>query len=622
MTANLVDAQGSLSSTLHPNAADILISYLENIGVKYVFGVPGGAIEPLYDALARAERGGKLNSVVARHETGAAFMAEGYARNSGKLGVVCSTTGPGATNLITGVACAYENSTPMLVITAQTALKHFGRKAFQESGDTGVNVVGMMQFCTHFNSMVTHIEQFEQKLVTAIMTAMGSPGGPVHLSVPVDILRAHPHPPKTASNYNLDRLFAADDMHNSAALSRLCLEIKSAKRPVFVLGSGCRDAASAILDIATTINALIVTTPEGKGLISPYHPLYRGVIGFAGHRSAHKLLVDESVDLIVAIGALFGEWSSNGWDDEALFNDRMVHVDQLEPNLLLTPMAKLHVPGNIPAICEALRTYVHREFHPSSRMVIRDETRQHLQKQSIEREKIEQIQHFELGDMRKYFDDSIPIKPQWLMHKLPQLLPPSAIYLADTGNSVAWAIHYLHPFDRRMMERRNRSRVSLGRRVSRAGLFQCTLEYAPMGWAIGNAIGVSLAQPGEVVVCITGDGSVLMNGQEITVANQLELPIVFVILNDSSLGMVRHGQRLAGAEEIGTELPNVDFGRFAQSMGVAGYQVKTPSDLIELNFEAICARKGPTVIDVLVDKNEVPPMNTRMKVLADSSADE
>jgi len=142
-----------------PKMADLLVAYLEQLGVEYVFGVPGGAIEPLYDALARSERRGGVRAVVARHETGAAFMADGYARNSGKLGVCCSTTGPGATNMITGVASAYENNVPMLVITAQTAISTFGKGAIQDSSCTGVNTVGLYSHCTRYNTLISHIDQ-------------------------------------------------------------------------------------------------------------------------------------------------------------------------------------------------------------------------------------------------------------------------------------------------------------------------------------------------------------------------------------------------------------------------------------------------------------------------------
>lgn len=177
-----------LDSTVGPTMADLLVAYLDQLGIEYVFGVPGGAIEPLYNALARSERRGGVRAVVARHETGAAFMADGYARNSGKLGVCCSTTGPGATNMITGVASAYENNVPMLVITAQTAIATFGKGAIQDSSCTGVNTVGLYTHCTRYNTLISHINQFEHKLAAAIMSAMGSPAGPAHISVPRDVM--------------------------------------------------------------------------------------------------------------------------------------------------------------------------------------------------------------------------------------------------------------------------------------------------------------------------------------------------------------------------------------------------------------------------------------------------
>ena len=167
---------------------DLLINYLEQLGVEYIFGIPGGAIEPLYNALARSEARGGPRAIVARHETGAAFMADGYSRNTGKLGVCCATTGPGATNLITGVASAYENNIPLLVITAQTALSTFGRGAFQESSCTGVNTVGIFEHCTRYNTLISHVDQFETKLATAIMTAFQAPMGTVNIRVPLDVM--------------------------------------------------------------------------------------------------------------------------------------------------------------------------------------------------------------------------------------------------------------------------------------------------------------------------------------------------------------------------------------------------------------------------------------------------
>ncbi len=172
-----------------PEVGDLVVEYLRQLNVEYVFGVPGGPIEPLYNALARSARSGGPRPIVARHETGAAFMADGYARNTGNLGVCCATTGPGATNLITGVASAHENNIPMLVITAQTALSTFGAGAFQESSCTGVDILSMFAFCTCYNSLVSHVDQVERKLNAAIIQAYQS-AAPAHLSIPLDVLRS------------------------------------------------------------------------------------------------------------------------------------------------------------------------------------------------------------------------------------------------------------------------------------------------------------------------------------------------------------------------------------------------------------------------------------------------
>jgi acetolactate synthase-1/2/3 large subunit len=200
------------------------------------------------------------------------------------------------------------------------------------------------------------------------------------------------------------------------------------------------------------------------------------------------------------------------------------------------------------------------------------------------------------------------------------MLPPGTRFLADTGNSVSWATHYLHPKDRRLSERRlggNRKRGP-GRRKSDGSWLRVTMNFAPMGWAIGGAIGTAAANPDVPVVCITGDGSLLMNGQEVSVAVAERQTILFVVLNDRALGMVKHGQRLAGAEQIGCDLPPTDFAALARALGAEAHTIHGPEDLAKIDIEAICDRKGPTLLDVLIDPDEVPPMNVRMRVLANS----
>lgn len=213
--------------------------------------------------------------------------------------------------------------------------------------------------------------------------------------------------------------------------------------------------------------------------------------------------------------------------------------------------------------------------------------------------------HFTLDEEDKYLSKATPIKPQRLMRELPNLFPPNTRYLADTGNSFSWTTHYLLPYDRRMA----------GVRDNSGGLVRASLDFASMGWAIGAAVGTALARPQDPVVCITGDGSMLMNGQEITVALQHRARVIFIVLNDGQLGMVRHGQRLTKAEEIGTQIPPVDFAAFAQAMGVDGFVVESPDDLVHLGVAAMCNKRGPSLIDVRIDRNETPPIGLRIGAL-------
>lgn len=585
------------------DVADLLVAYLEQMGVEFVFGIPGGAIEPLYNALARSERRGGIRHVLARHEAGAAFMADGYARETGKLGVCCSTSGPGATNLITGVACAFDNSVPMLVLTGQPALPTFGKHPLQESACTGINTVGMFEHCTRYSSLVSHPDQFEAKLVAALQRATRPPYGPSHLSVPVDVFRSKT--PLTSPSYDLRSLLQPTYLVDDGSIEALHTMLGAARKIAIIIGGACGEAAGTILQYASMVEAIVVTTPDGKGLVNPRHPRFMGVFGFGGHQSAETALRDGAVDLIVAVGASMGEWNSGGWNNSVL-NDRLVHVDESEENLARTPMARMHVRGHILAIFKRLVNHL----------------------DAFQRNRSQAV---ESGDWcpealvalpQSFCSESTPIKPQRLMRELGRMMPPGTRFLADTGNSTAWAVHYLHPnLDRRLGERRldiaTRKNFP-GRRRSDGGWLRVTMNFAPMGWAIGGAIGTSIGAPEQAVVCITGDGSLLMNGQELSVAVAEHLPVLFVVLNDRALGMVKHGQRLAQAEQLGCDLPVTDFAMLARSLGAAAFTIRSPADLEQLDVPAIFAQPGPTLLDVHIDADEVPPMSVRMRVLAES----
>jgi acetolactate synthase-1/2/3 large subunit len=584
LTSDSTQANPELTTTY----ADMIVDYLAQMGIDTVFGVPGGAIEPLLNSLARSERHGGPRLVVARHECGAAFMADGYARETGKMGVVCATTGPGATNLITGVASALADEVPMLVITAQTPLPKFGKRALQESSCTAIDTVGMFRYVTQFNTLVSHHEQLESKLVSAIMAAHRKPNGPVHISVPSDILRS---PATIKAHIHSDLLVHDFALADDSAIARLCEKLGRVDNLVMYIGNGVGKASKQIMEFIELTGAAFVTGPMGKTWVNEHHPLYRGVYGFAGHESARELLQSKDVNLILAVGTELGELGTSGWKDE-LLNTKLVHIDSSIEHFTRSPMANLHVFGNIETIFTRLVEKV-REIRKWGRKW------QTLPGNHPDRNA--NGGYFSLNDEAKCCSDAIPVKPQRLMNHLSRALPNDTRIFVDAGNGWSWATHYLS-------------------RDNTDGLYRIAMGYGSMAWSIGAAIGSAIGNRAAPTLCIVGDGSYLMSAQEITVAAQQQLPVIFLVLNDSAMGMVMHGQRLGQQESIGWELNSVNYAQMAQAMGVEGIVIESPSQLDELDYAALFSKNGPTLLDVRIDREEVPPMGDRIKGLAVNGA--
>lgn len=569
--------------------SDLIVGYLELFGVECVFSVPGSPLGPLYDALARSERRGGPRSILARHETGAAFMADGYARETGRIGVCCATTGPGATNLITGVACAYADNVPLLVITPQTPLSRFGLGGFQESSADVMDIVGMFEHCTRYNSLVSHPDQLERKLAAALTIALQHPKGPAHLSIPVDILRAPGRDSGKLAFPDLSRLTNEPaSILDFTALEKLCDEIYGAliqnRKIVLLIGHACAGATDEITRFAELTDSPIVTTQRGKSRINPYHPLARGVFGFAGHKTARRALTDESVALILAAGTDLGEWSTSAWDP-ILLNDKLVHIHNTLSSFARSPMARMHVYGTIRTIFKELTARVE---------AMKQEGKLTLPGVQSYPERNEGSPYVP-GDIEvqtpenSWRDNALPpIKPQRVICELIQRFPPETHFLIDNSNSVPWSIHYFFS--------------------NRPENYHLPVGFASMGWAIGAAVGMALGTRSTPVVCLTGDGCFLMSGQEITVSVEERLPVIFVVLNDHAYGMIKHSHRLTGVEPRDFAIPAVDFCEMAKAAGADAYTIRHPKDFEKLDYSAMCSRKGPTLLEIYIDPEEVPPL--------------
>lgn len=573
--------------------SDLIIEYLRLLEVEFVFGVPGGAIEPLFNALARRAKDGGPKIIVARHEAGAAFMAEGYARETGKLGVCCATTGPGSTNLLTGVASAYADNVAMLVITAQTPLPKFGRNALQDSSCTAVDTVSIFKHCTRYSTLISHTEQINTKLIAAIMAANRTPNGPAHISIPSDILRQKP---TKGSEIKVARLVQEFTLTDNNAVDKLTIMLCNSWRVALFLGKGCGPAIDEIMRFSDLTHAPIVAGPAGKRWVDGYHRRFRGVYGFAGHQSAHDTMEDEGIDLLIAVGTPITEIGTGGWHSH-LLSDRLVHIDSTVEHFSRTPMAKHHVCGDLKLIFMQLNENIRQGMKWGRSWGSVDPIQQ-----KFHSDRTETASHgyqITLNDPESCISDAIPLKPQRVVSEFACHIPSNFRLHLDAGNTWAWFTHYYH-------------------RKSTGGYYHIAMGFGSMGWAIGAAVGTCFGSK-EPSVCITGDGSYLMSGQEITVALQHQIPVIYVILNDSELGMVKHGQKLGGAEEVGFELPEIDYAMMAQAMGIEGITIRTPQELVEIDWQRLGEKKGPTMIDIVIDANEVPPMGQRVKGLADKN---
>jgi acetolactate synthase-1/2/3 large subunit len=564
--------------------SDVIVEYLEQFGVEYVFGVPGSPLGPLFDALVRSEQRGGPRAILARHEAGAAFIADGYARESGKIGVCCSTTGPGATNLITGVASAYAEQVPLLVLTSQTRIPDFSFGCFQDSSRDGIDIMSMFDHCTRYNSMVTHANQLEKKLAAALTTATGNPKGPAHLSIPIDIFAAKAE--GSASFRNLATLLDTEETSvDLTALERLKEEIAAVllrgEKIVILVGHNCRGAGESITRFAESVHAEIVTTPRGKSAINPYHPLSRGVFGCAGHISARQALSDESVGLILAVGSNLGEWSTSKWDP-VLMNNKLVHIHNDRAIFTRSPIARLHLLGTIKTVFALLNEHF-GESNQASR-----ETKNRDLAITAEKGYIPNGITVKKPECCSPASNGLLLKAPQVYYELIERLPGGTRFFIDNSNSVPWSIHYFfHP---------------------RPECYHLSIEFATMAWAVGAAIGGAFAKREAPSVCIAGDGCYLMSGQEITVAVEQQLPVIFVILNDQSYGLIRHGHRVTGSETVEYRIPAVDFAMMARATGAEAYTIRDVRDFDAIDWQALALRQGPTLLDVWIDPEVSPPL--------------
>ncbi|MFA4853023.1 MAG: thiamine pyrophosphate-binding protein, partial [Bacteroidales bacterium] len=468
------------------------------------------------------------------------------------------------------------NSIPLLVFTGQVSTVEFGKGAFQESTGYGqsINTVDFFKPITKESFALINPTKVAETIRYAIRSATSGRMGPVHINVPFDIQLAE-------IEYQLqekEKHSSSNELHwESAAMEEALSLIDEAKNPVFLIGWGgvLSGANNEIIEIAEKLKIPVATTIQGKGAIPTNHSLCLGIMGICGHPTASEYIFEES-DLLIAVGASFGEFTTFNWDERFLKNKKIIQIDIDNREIGKNYPVQVGLVGDAKVIIHQLKLMIDKsdiKFKKSGDEIENfiKTTGMYINSESME-------------------DNSIPIKPQRVMKEVRDNTPGNTIFLADSGSHCAWAMHYLP--------------------IYHGGGFYPAISLGSMGASICSSIGVKLTKPGNPVICICGDGSFLMYGNEIATAEQFNIPVIWVILNDSKYSMPAFSSKKMYDRTIGVKLSKTNFSKLAEAFNVKGYRVERPGELPEILTEAIALNK-PVVIDVVIDPDEIPPIGQR-----------
>ncbi|CDQ38844.1 biosynthetic-type acetolactate synthase large subunit [Virgibacillus salexigens] len=540
--------------------ADVLINALVEAEVDTIFGYPGGAVLPIYDAIYRSNA--QFEHVLSRHEQGSIHAAEGYARVTGKPGVVIATSGPGATNLVTGITDAMMDSLPIVIFTGQVASSVIGTDAFQEA-----DVMGITTPITKYNYQVNQLSELPGIVKEAFHVASTGRPGPVVVDIPKNI-SAELSTAVYGSHFELPG-YQPNKTPNPLQIIKLTDALSRAKKPIVLAGAGVifAKATNELIEFAEKYHLPVTNTLLGLGCFPGSHQLSLGMAGMHGTYAANMGLYE--CDLLINIGARFDDRLTGNLKHFAP-HAKVAHID-IDP----AEIGK-NVQTEIPVVAdakEALEALLKRSVELGDQLVWKERLARYKQDYPL---------WYERSDQQ--------ISPQWLLERVHQITDGEAIVTTDVGQHQMWAAQFYS------FEKPNRW-------VTSGGL-------GTMGFGFPAAIGAQLGAPGELVVSVVGDGGFQMTAQELAVVKERNLPIKILIVNNQALGMVRQWQESFYEERYSESLfvQNPDFVKLADSYGIRGMRVNKEEDVQEVLEEAI-GFDGPVVVDCqVVQQTCVYPM--------------
>jgi acetolactate synthase-1/2/3 large subunit len=561
----------------HYRVADLLADLLELEAIDCVFTVPGGTVVPLLEAISKHP---SIRVVVSKDEAGAAYAADGYARISGKLGVLITIGGPGATNALTALCCSKVQGNPVLLISGEVGSASMGKGAVQDGTDLGLDVLAMSRPSTALSVSVSSAAKAPFALVEAFRRALNE-RQPVHVSLPLDVQMADTSRacPTTPESYRGLGLTVSDP----GGVARAAALLRDSRRVAFLVGNGARESGPELLALAEALDAPVATTLGAKGVFPENHPLSLGVFSFGSGALAREVLTGE-LDVLCAVGTKLGEFATMNFSKALRPRRALIHVDR-DPGVFGRNYEVIPVLSDartaLGQLCAALEPVAARDGNWW---------------QAARRE------HPRVVDEAALTSASLPIRPERVMDAIQATLPKDACLVADIGTSCLFAAHYL--------------RLTPPQRC-----------YVPMGWScmahpLAASIGVRLASSAPTL-CISGDAAFLSKGLELHAAVEAGLSgLVWVVLSNGGHGLVRLGTDMLLGKGHGVESGAfrglADAARIARAVGAEGYTVSEPSDL-EPALCAALAAKVPAVVDVIVDPSAGPPMTDRIQGLRQAS---
>jgi acetolactate synthase-1/2/3 large subunit len=547
--------------------AEIVMRCLQAEGVEYVFGYPGGAVLHIYDALFKHD---KVKHVLVRHEQGAAHAADGYSRASNKIGVCLVTSGPGVTNAVTGIATAYMDSIPMVIITGQVPTAAIGLDAFQE-----VDTVGITRPCVKHNFLVKDVRELATTIKKAFFLAKTGRPGPVLVDIPKDVSAASCEfdYPETVQM----RSYSPVTKGHAGQIKRAAQLLLEAKRPMVYTGGGVilSNAAPQLKAFVQTLGFPCTNTLMGLGGYPATDPLFLGMLGMHGTYEANMAM--QHCDVLIAIGARFDDRVIGNPAHFAQNPRKIIHID-IDPSSI-SKRVKVDVPivGNVPEVLEELLKLMQQGAQRPDAAALKSWWAK--------------IGEWRAKDCLRYDRASKIIKPQFVVEKLYEVTGGDAFVTSDVGQHQMWAAQF-YKFDKPR------------RWINSGGL-------GTMGFGLPAAMGVQLANPGATVACVTGESSIQMCLQELSTCKQYRLPIKIVSLNNRYMGMVRqwqeffHGNRYS--ESYMDALP--DFVKLAEGYGHVGVRIEKPADVEPALREAFKRKDELVFMDFITDQTEnVYPM--------------